>query len=188
MSRNACLTRVFTFMLALEISSRTDLLSGVPDPHHAASHHLGHANKMALYGRMNAYHMQTFNYFLEKLRSTPDGDGSLLDHSMIMFGTGISNGDRHTHDNLPILLVGGGAGQIKGGRHLQYPEGTPLANLHVTVLDKLGIPGAGYTALHRTADDWGTSLTGVFGITARSTEWGDGAPRAAAWGSGRSPV
>ena len=84
--------------------------------------------------------MEMFARFLEKLRSTPDGDGSLLDHAMVIYGAGISDSNVHMHDNLPILLVGGGAGQVKGGRHLQYPKDTPHTNLHVAVLDKLGIP------------------------------------------------
>jgi hypothetical protein len=134
------LTRVFTFMVAREITNKTYPESGVPDPHHSASHHLSDPEKMAKYAKLNAYHVKTFATFVEKLRSTPDGEGSLLDHSMIMYGAGISDGDRHTHDNLPILLIGGGAGQLKGGRHLRYPKDTPLANLHVTVLDKMGIP------------------------------------------------
>ena len=84
--------------------------------------------------------MQMFSYFVEKLRSTPDGDGSLLDHSLLICGGGISDGNQHSHVNLPVLLLGGAAGRLKGGRHVRYPQDTPLANLHVSVLDKLGVP------------------------------------------------
>ncbi len=134
------LTRVFTFMYAREITGRTYPESGVPDPHHSASHHQSDPGKIAKYSKLNAYHVKAFSRFVERLASTQDGDGSLLDHSILMLGAGISDGDRHTHDNLPMLLVGGGNGRLKGGRHLRYPKGTPLANLHVAVLDKLGVP------------------------------------------------
>ena len=86
------------------------------------------------------HHVTLFTAYLEKLRSTPDGDGSLLDHTIILYGAGLSNSDRHTHSPLPTLVVGGGAGTIKGGRHLVYRDGTPLTNLHVTLLDKMGVP------------------------------------------------
>ena len=90
--------------------------------------------------KINTYHVSLFASFLEKLRATPDGDGSLLDHVMIVYGAGMSDSNAHSPYNLPIMLLGGGAGQLKGGRHLVYPEGTPLANLHVSLLDKLGAP------------------------------------------------
>ncbi len=83
--------------------------------------------------------MKMFAYFLKKLRSTPDGDGNLLDHSMLLYGCGIRNGNLHDHSDLPVLVVGGAAGQIKGGRHIRYPEGTPMTNLHLTLLQKLGV-------------------------------------------------
>src|SRR5205085_9725974 len=90
--------------------------------------------------KINAHHVEMFAYFLEKLRSTPDGDGSLLDHSMIVYGSSLSDGNMHTHEDLPILLAGGGAGQIRGGRHLRFPKETPMTHLFLTMLDKVGIP------------------------------------------------
>ena len=90
--------------------------------------------------KINTHHIAQFGYFLEKLRATPDGDGSLLDHALFVYGSGISDGNLHFHLDLPILLAGGSAGHLKGGRHLRYPSETPLANLHVSVLDKLGLP------------------------------------------------
>jgi hypothetical protein len=90
--------------------------------------------------RIQLYHVKLFTEYLEKLRGTPDGDGSLLDHVILLYGAGISNSDRHTHGPLPTLLLGGGAGTLKGGRHLVYPEGTPLTNLQLTLLDKMGVP------------------------------------------------
>jgi hypothetical protein len=95
---------------------------------------------MAKLAKINTYHIQMFAHLLEKLRSTQDGDGSLLDHVMIVYGAGMSNSDNHFHHDLPILVAGGGAGQITGGRHLRLPYDTPLANLHLTLIDKMGIP------------------------------------------------
>jgi hypothetical protein len=95
---------------------------------------------MAKCVKIQQHHIALFAEYLEKLRTTPDGDGSLLDHVILVFGAGISNSDRHTHGPLPTLLVGGGSGTLKGGRHLVYPEHTPLTNLQLTVLDKLGVP------------------------------------------------
>ena len=126
-------------MMGREFSGRTYPEIGVPDSHHPISHHQGDPEKIAKLAKINHYHATFFAYFLEKLRSTADGDGSLLDHSTIIYGAGMSDSNAHDPTNLPILLVGGGAGQIKGGRHLRYPEGTPLANLHLTTLDMLGV-------------------------------------------------
>ena len=136
----ADMTRVITFMIAHELSVRTYPQIGVSDPHHPLSHHRGDAKMIEKVAQIDVYHVKLFAYFLDKLRSTADGDGSLLDHSMIVYGSGISDGNLHLHDNLPVLLVGGGAGKIKGGRHLRYPKDTPLGNLYLTVLDMLGIP------------------------------------------------
>jgi hypothetical protein len=133
------LTRVFTFMIGRELSPRTYPQIGVPDPHHPISHHQNDPDKLAKLVKINAYHVQLLAYFIEKLRSTPDGDGTLLDHAMIIYGTGIGNSDLHTHHDLGTLLLGGGAGQLKGGRHVRYPQDTPLANLHLTLLNKMGI-------------------------------------------------
>jgi hypothetical protein len=135
----ADLTRVSTLMIGHEVSSRAYPEIGVRDPHHPLSHHQGDKEKIAKVIQVNIYHMQLFAYFLEKLRSTPDGEGSLLDHVMLLYGGGISDGNLHSHVDLPILLLGAG-GEIRGGRHVRYPKGTPLANLHVTLLGHLGVP------------------------------------------------
>ena len=132
-------TRVVTFMSGHELSGRTYPEIGVPDAHHPLSHHQGVAAALEKLTTINTYHVELFASFLEKLRATPDGDGSLLDHVMILYGAGMSDSNSHSPYNLPILLLGGGAGQLKGGRHLVYPEQTPLANLHVSLLDKLGV-------------------------------------------------
>jgi hypothetical protein len=135
----ADLTRVVTFMTCHEFSGQTYPEAGVPDAHHAISHHQGNPVSLAKLAKIDSYKMSLFAYFIERLRSTRDGDGSLLDHSMIIYGAGMSDSNAHDPKNLPILLLGGGAGQIKGGRHLRYPKGTPLANLHVAMLDKFGV-------------------------------------------------
>jgi Protein of unknown function (DUF1552) len=134
----ADLTRVITFQLAREASSRTYPQIGVSDPHHPLSHHRNVPAAVAKLARINAYHVSLIAYFLQKLQSTPDGGGSLLDHSLFLIGSGMGNSDAHTHSNLPILVAGGGGGH-KGGRHIRYAEPTPLANLHLTLLDKAGI-------------------------------------------------
>ena len=132
------LTRVTTFMLGREITGRTYAEIGVPDAHHPISHHQKDPEKLAKLTKINQYHVQLFAEFIERLRSTPDGDGSLLDHSMIVYGAGMGDSNTHASQNLPILLAGGGAGT--GGRHTRYSEDTPLANLHLSLLDKMGVP------------------------------------------------
>jgi hypothetical protein len=134
------LTRVTTFMVGHEQTTRTYAEIGIPDSHHPLTHHGGNAEKIAKVIRINMFHAKLFAYFLEKLRSTRDGDGSLLDHVMIVYGSGLSDGNMHSHDNLPVLLVGGGAGKVKGGRHLRYPADTPMANLYLTLADMIGVP------------------------------------------------
>jgi hypothetical protein len=134
------LTRVSTFMIGREQSTRTYPEIGVPEPHHPVSHHQQRPEYLEKLARINVLHMQMFASFLEKLKATPDGDGTLLDNSMILYGSGLSNPDDHNHHDLPILLAGGGAGHMKGGRHLKCALDTPLANLHLTVLDKMGVP------------------------------------------------
>jgi hypothetical protein len=133
------LTRVSTFMMGREFTGRQYPEIGVPDAHHPISHHQNDPEKLAKLLKINTFHTTLFGYFLEKLRSTPDGDGTLLDHVTIIYGAGMSDSNAHDPHNLPILLVGGGVGHIKGGRHLRYPVDTPLANLHLTVLGKLGV-------------------------------------------------
>ncbi len=133
------LTRVVTFMIAREFSGRSYPESGVADGHHPMSHHERDPEKLAKLTKINTLHMTQFAYFLDKLRSTPDGDGVLLDHVMLLYGSGLSDGNAHLNTNLPMLVAGAGAGQLKGGRHLRFAKGTPLANLHVTLLNKLGV-------------------------------------------------
>jgi hypothetical protein len=132
-------TRVITFQLARETSTRTYPEIGVPEAHHPLTHNGGDPEKLAKVAKINAFHVSLFAYFLEKLKNTPDGEGSLLDHSMYLYGSGMSNGDKHDHVNLPVLVAGGGAGKLKGGRHVRYAEATPLANVHLTLLDKAGV-------------------------------------------------
>jgi len=132
-------TRVITFQLARETSTRTYPEIGVSDPHHPLTHNGGNPEMLAKVAKINAFHVSLFAYFLNKLKATPDGNGSLLDHSAYLYGSGMSNADKHDHVNLPILVAGGGAGRIKGGRHIKYSEPTPLANLHLTLLDMAGV-------------------------------------------------
>ena len=134
------LTRVITFMYGREQTDRPYPQIDVPEPHHSLTHHQNDPMKMEKCTKIQLYHVKLFADYLEKLRKTPDGDGSLLDHMILLYGGGISNSDRHTHGPLPTLLLGGGAGTIKGGRHLVYPEDTPLTNLQLTLLNKLGVP------------------------------------------------
>ena len=135
----ADVTRVITFQLAREASSRTYTDLGVSEAHHPLSHHGFDPVKLAKLAKINAYHVSLFGYFLDKLKSTSDGDGSLLDHSLYLYGSGMSNPHVHNHSNLPIVVAGGGAGKMKGGRHIKYDDLTPLANLHLTLLDKAGV-------------------------------------------------
>ena len=132
------LTRVATFMMGREITGRTYAEIGVPDAHHPISHHQRDPAKLAKLTKINQYHVQLFSDFLARLAATPDGDGTLLDHSMIIYGAGMADSNAHASQNLPILLAGGGAGT--GGRHVRYSADTPLANLHLSLLDKLGVP------------------------------------------------
>jgi hypothetical protein len=135
----ADVTRVMTFMISREVSNRTYPQVGVTDGHHAISHHQNRAEKMEKNVRIQTYNIGQFGYFLEKLQNTPDGDGSLLDHAMLLYGSNMSNSNAHDHFPLPNLVVGGAAGRMKGGRHLKYPDHTPMTNLLVTVLDKVGV-------------------------------------------------
>jgi hypothetical protein len=132
-------TRVITFQLARETSNRTYPEIGVPDPHHPLSHHGNDPEKIARMAKINEFHVSLFAEFLAKLKATPEGNGTLLDHSLYLYGSGIGNPNIHDHTNLPILVAGGAAGGMKGGRHIKYREPTPLANLHLTLLDKVGV-------------------------------------------------
>ncbi len=133
-------TRVISFLVAREQSTRAYPEIGIHDPHHPLTHHSGDQEKIAKVVEIQKYHARMFSYFLEKLRATPDGDGNLLDHTMIVYGGSISNANVHWHFDLPILLMGGGSGQLRGGRHLRYPKDTPVTNLFLTLLDKMGGP------------------------------------------------
>jgi len=134
------LTRVTTFLLSREVSPRTYNEIGIADPHHGLSHHQNNPASMEKLAKINNYHVQQLAYFVEKLKSTTDGDGTLLDHTTLLYGCGISDSNLHTHDNLPILLIGGGAGRLKGGRHVRVTKDTPLTNLQLTLLNTLDIP------------------------------------------------
>jgi hypothetical protein len=134
------LTRVVTFMLGREQSTRSYTQVGVPDAHHSLSHHEDDPDRVELMSRINTYHVELVSGYLARLQATADGDGSLLDHMTVLYGAGISNSTRHSGRNLPLLLVGGGAGRLKGGRHLRYTGDTTNANLLLTLLDKLDMP------------------------------------------------
>lgn len=133
------ITRVITFQLARETSNRTYPEIGVSDPHHPLSHHGNDPAKIARMAKINAHHVSLFAYFLDRLRRTPDGDGCLLDHSALLYGSGIGDPNVHDHTDLPIIVAGGGVGGLKHGRHIRYDQPTPLANLHLTLLDKVGV-------------------------------------------------
>jgi hypothetical protein len=135
----ADITRVFTFMMSRDASQRVYPNLGITEPHHSMSHHGGNAEKIANLVKLNTYHVSLFGKFLEKLRSTPDGDGSLLDHSMILYGSGMSESNNHLRLDIPTLLVGGGAGALKGNRHIQAAAQTPLANLMVSIANKFDV-------------------------------------------------
>jgi uncharacterized protein DUF1552 len=132
-------TRVITFQLARETSNRTYPEIGVPDPHHPLTHHGNDAAKVARMAKINAFHVSLFAYFLEKLQATPEGDGTLLDHSLYLYGSGMGDPNVHDHIHLPILVAGGGARAVKGARHIKYAEATPLANVHLTLLERAGV-------------------------------------------------
>lgn len=135
-------TRVATFLLAHDGSNRTFTDIGIPDAHHALSHHRGNEETLRRIGEIDRFYMEQFAWFLEKLRSTPEGGGTLLDHSMIVYGGGIADGNRHNHDDLPVLLAGRGGGTLKQGRVIQTPKGTPMTNLYLSLLDRMGVRGA----------------------------------------------
>jgi hypothetical protein len=133
------ITRVITFQLTRELNNRTYPEIGVPDPHHPTSHHGNDPEKLAKIAKINTYHVSLFARFLEKLKATPDGDGSLLDNTIYLYGSGIGNPSLHDHENLPILVAGGAAAGLRGGHHIRYAEQEPLANLHLTLLEKAGV-------------------------------------------------
>ena len=134
------LTRVVTFQLARETSNRCYTEIGISEPHHPLTHHGGDEDKIAKVAQINRFHVSLFAEFLEKLGNTSEGDGSLLDHVLYLYGSGMGNPNLHDHINLPIIVAGGAAGNMRGGRHLRYEQPTPLANLHLTLLEKVGVP------------------------------------------------
>ncbi|MGA2214019.1 MAG: DUF1552 domain-containing protein [Bryobacteraceae bacterium] len=136
----ADLTRVASFMLARESSNRSYREIGISDGHHNCTHHQNDPEKIDKTIRINAHHVEQFAYLVNKMRSTPDGDGSLLDHSMILYGSSLADGNAHTHTDLPVAVLGGGCGKLKSGRHIRYASETPLNNLLLAMLDKAGVP------------------------------------------------
>lgn len=135
-------TRVATFLMAIEQSNRAYREIGIPDSHHGLTHHGGDKEKIEKCIRINRYQMEQFAYFLDKLKATPDGDGSLFDHLMVTYGSGLSID--HNHDNLPTVLTGGGNGLFRHGRHVKYANETPLANLHLAMMEQMGIPAGSF--------------------------------------------
>ncbi|HJT78166.1 MAG TPA: DUF1552 domain-containing protein, partial [Gemmataceae bacterium] len=138
------LTRVATFVFADEGSNRSYRFMGVPEGHHDLSHHGGDPVKLEKIRQINRFHMTQFARFVGKLKSIQEGEGTLLDHCMLLYGSGNSDGNRHNHDNLPILLAGRGHGTLRTGRHVRYPRETPLANLYVSLLERVGVPAKSF--------------------------------------------
>ena len=134
------LTRVISFMISKEQSARPYPQIGIPEAHHPLSHHGDDPALIERMSKINTYHVKLFSDYLAKLKATPDGDGSLLDHMTILYGAGISNSNAHSGDNLPLMLVGGGSGTLKGGRHLVHKDQPGMANLLMTLMDKMGVP------------------------------------------------
>ncbi len=137
----AQITRVATMMFARDTSGAVYPQSGVREGFHVASHHANNRANMDRFALINRYHVQMLAYFLDKLKATPDGDGNLLDHSMVLYGSSMSNGNQHDHDPLPVVLAGGASGQLKGGRHMQYAPHTPMSNLLLTYAGQARHPG-----------------------------------------------
>ena len=135
----ADVTRVGTFMIGHEMSGRAYPELGFGDPHHSLTHHQGDTSKIEKVVKVNVFHTTLFNYLLERMKSVPDGDGTLLDHSLILYGSPLSDGNMHTYKDLPVLLITPGVAAMRGGRHLRYPKDTPVANLYLALLEKLGI-------------------------------------------------
>jgi len=147
------ITRVITFQLARETSNRTYPEIGVTDPHHPLTHHGNDPEKIAKVAKINQFHVSLFAEFLKKLQATPEGNGSLLDHSLYLYGSGMGNPNVHDHTNLPILVAGGAAGKMRGGRHIRFDKPTPLANLHLTLLNKVGVRVESFADSHGEVDE-----------------------------------
>ena len=135
----ADITRVCSFLMARENVNRSYSEIGLPEAHHAMSHHGNNPDKMAAFSKLNTYHVETLAYFLKKLQATADGDGTLLDHAIVLYGSGMSDGNTHNNFDVPVVVVGGRDQQLRGNRHLKYPKGTPLANLSLSLMDKFGV-------------------------------------------------
>jgi hypothetical protein len=140
----ADITRVSSLMLARENITRSYNEIGLPEAHHSMSHHGNNPEKMAVFSKLNTYHVDTLGYFLRKLQAIPDGDGSLLDHTVVLYGSGMSDGNTHNNFSVPVVVVGGLDQKIKANRHLRYPKGTPLANLQLTLMMKFGVPAESF--------------------------------------------
>jgi hypothetical protein len=136
----ANLTRVVSFMMAAEVSNQPYNFIGIPDAFHPLSHHANNPTKLANLAKVQAWNTGEFAKFVGKLQSLPDGDGNMLDNSILVFGSNMSDSNAHNHFPLPMAIVGGGAGRLKGNRHLRYPDKTPIANMHLTILDRIGVP------------------------------------------------
>lgn len=147
------ITRVVSFQLAREASTRTYPEIGVPEPHHPISHHGNNPEKLKKLAKINQFHVSLFAEFLEKMSATREGNGSLLDHSLYLYGSGMGDPDAHDHTDLPILVAGGAAGNMRGGMHKQYDKGTPMANLHLTLLNKVGIEMNSFADSNGTSDE-----------------------------------
>ena len=153
------ITRVISFQLAREASTRTYPEIGVSDPHHPITHHGNSPDKLQKIAKINQFHVSLFAEFLEKMAATPEGNGSLLDHSLYMYGSGMGDSDAHDHTDLPIIVAGGAAGNMSGGRHIKYEKETPLANLHLTLLNKVGIEMDSFADSQRPADELFAPIT-----------------------------
>ena len=140
----ADITRVTSFLMARENVNRSYGEIGLPEAHHAMSHHSNNPEKMAAFSKLNTYHVETLAYFVKKLQAIPDGDGTLLDHAVVLYGSGMSDGNTHNNYSVPVVVVGGRDLQLKGNRHLTYPKGTPLANLSMSLMDKFGVNVEGF--------------------------------------------
>ncbi|MCA9108662.1 MAG: DUF1552 domain-containing protein [Planctomycetaceae bacterium] len=147
------LTRVITFQLARETSNRSYPEIGISEGHHPLTHHGNDPEKIAKVAKINQFHVSLFASFLESLQETPEGDGSLLDHVLYLYGSGMGNPNVHDHRNLPILVAGGAAGNMCGGRHIRHEQSTPLANLHLTLLDKVGVKLDSFADSNGTVDE-----------------------------------
>lgn len=147
------ITRVVSFQLAREASTRTYPEIGVSDPHHPTSHHGNDPVKLEKIAKINRFHISLFAEFLEKMKATPEADGTLLDHSTYLYGSGMGDSHAHDHDNLPILVAGGAGCGMRGGRHIRYEQSTPLANLHLTLLNQVGVPMETFADSDGTVED-----------------------------------